>query len=43
MSRTRLLQLQGATRRDGQTMAAAVTHFSSKGDDAVRNRVGPLD
>ena len=41
MSRTDLLQVQGATRRDGVTMAAA-TRFCSKGDDAVRKKMDPL-
>jgi hypothetical protein len=37
MSRTRLLQPQGATRRDSRTMGGAVRRFRSKGEDAVRN------
>jgi hypothetical protein len=42
MSRTRLSHPQGATRRDGQTIAVAVRRFCSRADDAIRNRVDPL-
>jgi hypothetical protein len=42
MSRTRLSQPQGAKRRDGQTTAATVRRFCSKGKDAVRDRADPL-
>ncbi|RWH81257.1 MAG: hypothetical protein EOQ86_06290 [Mesorhizobium sp.] len=42
MSRIRFSQPQGAKRRDGQTTAATVRRFCSKGDDAVRNSVDPL-
>lgn len=42
MSRTRLSQPQRAKRREGQTTAATVRRFSSKGDEAVRNRVDAL-
>lgn len=42
MSRIRFSQPQGAKRRDGQTTAAPVRRFCSKGDDAVRNSTDPL-
>lgn len=42
MSRIRFSQPQGAKRRDGQTTAAPVRRFCSKGDDAVRNSVDPF-
>lgn len=42
MNRIRLSQPQSSKRRHGRTMAPSVTGFCSKGDDAVRDRVGPL-
>lgn len=39
MNKIRLLQPQGAKRRDGQATAATVTRCCSKGDVAIRNSV----
>jgi hypothetical protein len=42
MSRIRLLQAQGTTRRDGQTQAPAAGRLCSRTDNPVRCRLDPL-
>lgn len=42
MSSIRLLQPQGAKRRNGQATEARVTRCCSRSDDGIRNRVDPL-